>query len=120
MYDVELEGEYKKVCTPEATFKTRALVLATGAMGRKPSFKGEEKFLGRGFSYCATCDAAFCRDSDIAVVGLNQEALDEANVLAKFASTAIGSHLSNQSRMTLRRRIFSQSLTSSTGARPPW
>ena len=87
VYDVELEGEYKKVCTPEATFKTRALVLATGAMGRKPSFKGEEKFLGRGVSYCATCDAAFCRDSDVAVVGLNQEALDEANVLAKFAST---------------------------------
>ena len=84
---VDVEGETKTVYTPEATYKARALVLATGAMGRTPSFKGEDTFLGRGVSYCATCDGAFYRDAEVAVVGVNQEAVEEAEFLTKFAST---------------------------------
>jgi thioredoxin reductase (NADPH) len=84
---VECKGDEKIVYTPEATFKARALVLASGAMGRKPSIKGEEEFLGRGVSYCATCDGAFYRDSEVAVVGSNKEAIEEAEFLTKFAST---------------------------------
>ena len=84
---VDVEGESKYVYTPEKTFKARSLVLATGAMGRKPSFKGEGELLGRGVSYCATCDGAFYRDAEVAVVGVNQEAVDEAEFLTKFAST---------------------------------
>lgn len=87
VFMLELEGEYKKVFTPEATYKAKALVLATGAMGRKPTIKGEEEFLGSGVSYCATCDAAFYHGSEVAVIGLNQEAIDEALFLTKFAST---------------------------------
>merc|ERR1719305_1405673 len=79
---VEVDGECKTVYTPDATFKARALVLATGAMGRKPGIPGEEAFLGKGVSYCATCDGAFYRDSEVAVVGSNQE----AEFLTKFAS----------------------------------
>jgi len=84
---VDVDGESKTVYTPDATFKARALVLATGAMGRKPSFKGEDTYLGKGVSYCATCDGAFYRDSEVAVVGVNQEAIEEAEFLTKFAST---------------------------------
>ena len=51
---VEAKGDDKFVYTPDWTVKARALVLATGAMGRKPSIKGEEDFLGKGVSYCAT------------------------------------------------------------------
>jgi len=87
VFMVETEGDRKTVYTPEATFKARALVLATGAMGRKPSFKGEDTFLGSGVSYCATCDGAFMRDSEVAVVGANLEAIEEAHFLTKFAST---------------------------------
>ena len=87
VFGLEVQGEHKKVYTPEGTFSGRALVLATGAMGRTASFKGEAEFLGRGVSYCATCDAAFYRDCDVAVVGFNQEAIEEAQVLTKFAST---------------------------------
>ncbi|NEQ98284.1 MAG: FAD-dependent oxidoreductase [Cyanothece sp. SIO2G6] len=87
VYGVELQGEEKKVYTPEGTFVGRALVLATGAMGRTASLKGEAEFLGRGVSYCATCDAAFYREREVAVVGFNPEAIDEAQVLTKFAST---------------------------------
>lgn len=87
VFGIDVEGELKKVYTPEGTFVGRALVLATGAMGRKPSISGEAEFLGRGVSYCATCDGAFFRDSEVAVVGYNQEAVEEAQVLTKFAST---------------------------------
>eukprot|EP00591_Stephanopyxis_turris_P009158 CAMPEP_0195509082 /NCGR_PEP_ID=MMETSP0794_2-20130614/2110_1 /TAXON_ID=515487 /ORGANISM="Stephanopyxis turris, Strain CCMP 815" /LENGTH=318 /DNA_ID=CAMNT_0040636205 /DNA_START=215 /DNA_END=1171 /DNA_ORIENTATION=+ len=86
VFMIDVDGEYKMVYTPEATYKAKALVLATGAMGRKPTFKGEGKYLGQGVSYCATCDGAFYRDSEVAVVGNNKEAIDEAFYLTKFAS----------------------------------
>jgi len=77
----------KVVYTPDVTYRARALVLATGAMGRKPSFKGEDTYLGSGVSYCATCDGAFYQGSEVAVVGHNLEAMEEASFLTKFAST---------------------------------
>jgi len=91
MVDCE-DGDGKKysktVYTPDATIKARALVLATGAMGRvSPPFPGEEEYLGQGVSYCATCDGAFYRDSEVAVYGMNTEAVEEAMFLTKFAST---------------------------------
>lgn len=91
MIDVE-EGDGEKysktVYTPEATIKARALVLATGAMGRSSApFPGEEDYLGQGVSYCATCDGAFYRDSEVAVFGVSAEAMEEALFLTKFAST---------------------------------
>ncbi|MEO0770345.1 MAG: FAD-dependent oxidoreductase [Cyanobacteria bacterium J06649_4] len=88
VFGIDVSNSQKKVVyTPEGTFIGRALVLATGAMGRKASFKGESEFLGRGVSYCATCDGAFYRDSEVAVVGQNPEAVEEAQVLTKFAKT---------------------------------
>ncbi|ABX08162.1 NAD(P)/FAD-dependent oxidoreductase [Prochlorococcus marinus] len=87
VFGVDVNGEWKTVFTPEGTFKAKALVLASGAMGRPASFKGEADFLGRGVSYCATCDGAFYKGREVAVVGTNKEAIEEANVLTKFAST---------------------------------
>ena len=78
----------KIVYTPDYTVKARALVLATGAMGRaSPPFPGEAEYLGRGVSYCATCDGAFYRDSPVCVFGATNEAVEEALYLTKFAST---------------------------------
>ncbi|MGD1942182.1 MAG: NAD(P)/FAD-dependent oxidoreductase [Leptolyngbyaceae cyanobacterium] len=87
VFGINGSGDRKTVYTPEGTFVGRALVLATGAMGRTASFKGEAEFLGRGVSYCATCDGAFYRDREVAVIGANPEAIEEAQVLTKFAST---------------------------------
>ncbi len=87
VFGVDVSSESKMVFTPEGTFKAKALVLASGAMGRPASFKGEAEFLGRGVSYCATCDGAFYKGREVAVVGINKEAIEEANVLTKFAST---------------------------------
>jgi thioredoxin reductase (NADPH) len=78
----------KLVYTPDYLVKARALVLATGAMGRSlPPLPGEEKYLGAGVSYCATCDGAFYRDAEVAVYGATAEAIEEALFLTKFAST---------------------------------
>jgi len=76
------------VSTPDAIFKTRTLVLATGAMGRvSPPFPGEDAYLGMGVSYCATCDGAFYRDADVAIKGISLEAMEEARFLTKYAKT---------------------------------
>ncbi len=87
VFGVDIADEWKTVYTPEGTFKAKALVIASGAMGRPASFKGEAEFLGRGVSYCATCDGAFYKGREVAVVGVNREAIEEAQVLTKFAST---------------------------------
>eukprot|EP00622_Pseudochattonella_farcimen_P008076 FR744230.1.p1 GENE.FR744230.1~~FR744230.1.p1 ORF type:complete len:252 (+),score=15.55 FR744230.1:1-756(+) len=84
---VDTDGDHRTVYTPDYTVKARSMVLATGAMGRKPSFTGEDTYLGKGVSYCATCDGAFMRDSPVVVVGNNKESVDEALFLTKFAST---------------------------------
>jgi len=83
------EDPYTKVVyTPDYMVKARALVLATGAMGRSlPPFPGEEEYLGKGVSYCATCDGAFYRDAPVCVFGATNEAVEEALFLTKFAST---------------------------------
>jgi thioredoxin reductase (NADPH) len=94
MIEIEEDGEdgvvgYSKIVyTPDAIIKAKALVLATGAMGRvSPPFPGEEEYLGQGVSYCATCDGAFYQDAEVAVCGMNLEAMEEATFLTKFAST---------------------------------
>lgn len=82
---VDLASDPKMVMAGTGTFQTRAIILATGSMGRTNTVAGEQEFLGRGVSYCATCDGAFFRDQPVAVIGNNDEALEEALFLTKFA-----------------------------------
>lgn len=83
---VDLERDPKRAWTDASEYEGRAVIVATGAMGRARRFPGEERLIGRGVSYCATCDAAFFRDQTVAVAGNNDEAIDEALTLARFAS----------------------------------
>ena len=87
MVEAAADEHMKYVYTPQARFCAPTLVLATGAMGRAASIEGEDAFLGRGVSYCATCDAPFYRDAEVAVLGVTAEAVEEAEFLARFAST---------------------------------
>lgn len=80
-----LEGEVKEIYTSHGVVRARAVILATGAGLRQNKIPGEEEYLGRGVSYCATCDAAFYRNRPVAVLGSSQEAVEEALTLAKFA-----------------------------------
>ena len=66
-------------------FRGRAAIIATGSMGREPSISGEERLIGRGVSYCATCDGFFFEGQDVAVVGSNDETIEEALHVARFA-----------------------------------
>jgi thioredoxin reductase (NADPH) len=82
---VSLEGDVKVVQTDESTYRCEALIVSTGAEYRKLGVPGEKEFAGKGVSYCATCDGAFFRDSQIVVVGGGDSALTEALFLTKFA-----------------------------------
>lgn len=82
---VDLKSEPKMVMAGTGAFYAKAIILATGSMGRISSVKGEADLLGRGVSYCATCDGAFFRDKTVAVIGNNDEALEETLFLTKFA-----------------------------------
>jgi len=86
VFGVAVDDEWKTVYSPVCTVKAKTLILATGAMGRPPTFTGEDTYLGKGVSYCATCDGAFYRDAEVCVVGMNSEAIEEAEHLTKFAS----------------------------------
>lgn len=83
---LELSGEQKTVFTNGGSYEARAIIVATGSMGRAATVPGEERLLGKGVSYCATCDGAFFRGQPVAVVGNNDEALEEALFLTKFAT----------------------------------
>lgn len=65
--------------------RARAVIIATGAMGRAKKAPGEEEFLGRGVCYCAACDGPFFKGEDILVVGDDEQAAEEALGLAKIA-----------------------------------
>jgi len=84
---VKLDGEIKEVFTMEKSYRGKAVIIATGSMGRKPTIKGEAEFLGRGVSYCAVCDAAFYKGKAVCVIGNSEEAVKEARYLTRLAET---------------------------------
>lgn len=81
----KLDEEIKEIYTMDSAYSAKAVIVATGSMGRKPTIHGEKEFLGRGVSYCAICDAAFYRGKTVCVVGESEEALKEAGVLTRYA-----------------------------------
>ena len=74
-----------EVVTDVESYETKAVIVATGVAVSNNSIPGEEKFAGQGVSYCATCDGNFFKGTDIAVVGNNNIALEEAIYLANLA-----------------------------------
>ncbi|MFC1809413.1 thioredoxin-disulfide reductase [Candidatus Omnitrophota bacterium] len=92
----------------EDTFTTRSLILASGANPRKLQVPGEAEFAARGVSYCATCDGAFFRNKEIAVVGGGDSAIQEALFLTKFASKVTIIHRRDELRASkiLQQRAF--------------
>jgi len=86
-----------------------SLIIATGARSKELGIPGENKFRGRGVSYCATCDGALFKDKDIIVVGGGDSAVEEALFLTNFARKVTLIHRRDKLRATkiLQERVFS-------------
>jgi thioredoxin reductase (NADPH) len=79
------EGKIWAVGTEDGEWKSRAVIVATGLVAKKLGVPGETEMVGRGVSYCATCDGPFFQDEEIAIVGGGDSAVDEALYLTRFA-----------------------------------
>ena len=80
------EGDGFEVVTDVESYDTKAVIVATGISQASKTIPGEEKFAGLGVSYCATCDGNFFKGADVAVVGNNNIALEEALYLANLVN----------------------------------
>lgn len=87
VYRVNFDAEIKEVYGLENRYLGKSVIIATGSMARKAVIPGEAQYIGKGVSYCATCDAAFFRGLTVCVVGDSDEALNEAEHLLTFAKT---------------------------------
>ena len=85
-------GDRIQIKADSSTYMTRNLIIATGAAPAKLGVPGEDKFYGRGVSYCATCDAPFFRDARVLVVGGGDSAVKEALHLSEFVSELVLIH----------------------------
>ncbi|MBW6516395.1 MAG: thioredoxin-disulfide reductase [Candidatus Cloacimonetes bacterium] len=95
---ISLEGLCKIVETDKNTYRAKAIIYCAGAHPRKLAVPGEERFTGRGVSYCATCDGALFRDKTVAVIGGGDSAVEEAEFLTRFADKVYLIHRRDQLR----------------------
>ncbi|MDY6846448.1 MAG: thioredoxin-disulfide reductase [Chloroflexota bacterium] len=106
---VDLENTPFTVETFGKKYEAKSLIISTGATHRKLGVPGEKKFVGRGVSYCGTCDGWFFKEKDIVVVGGGDSALEEGLFLTRFANTVTVIHRRDELRAgaILRKRAFS-------------
>lgn len=78
-------GDYFALMSGSDMFEATSVIIAIGTDSSK-SINGEEAFLGRGVSYCATCDAPLYKDKNVCILGYNKESIHEANFLSEIAS----------------------------------
>jgi thioredoxin reductase (NADPH) len=84
--EVDLKSNIKKVSVANEEFQTKSVIVATGSTPLRLGIPGEEEFIGKGVSYCATCDGFFYTDKRVVVVGGGNSAIDEGLFLTRFAS----------------------------------
>ena len=76
------DGKVKKVYTEDSVYEAKTVIIATGVRHNKLGLSGEEEMIGNGIHYCATCDGAFYKDSDVAVIGGANTAVTNALFLS--------------------------------------
>ena len=81
------DGELKKVMTTKNSYECKAIILATGAENRKLGLPNEDELVGKGVSYCSTCDGMFYKGKNVAVVGGGNTALEDALYLSEICNT---------------------------------
>lgn len=105
---VQKKENFWQVSGNSRKYLAKAVIIAPGSAYRKLGVEGEKKLTGRGVSYCATCDGAFFRDKEVAVVGGGDWALTEAIFLTKFCRKVRIIHRRDQFRgeKILQERVF--------------
>lgn len=106
--DVELDGPVKKVITTERTIETKTIIFAMGANPKRIGIPGEDTFMGRGVSNCATCDGAFYRNKVTLVVGGGDVAVEDAIYLARMCKKVYLVHRRHELRAVkvLQEKLF--------------
>lgn len=110
-------GPAKEVTVDDRTFRTRSVIIATGAEPKKLGLANEAAFTGRGVSYCATCDGAFFRNVPVAIAGGGDTAAEEALFLSRFASKVYLIHRRDQLRAT---RVLQERVLAHDKIEPLW
>ncbi|GEL76537.1 thioredoxin-disulfide reductase [Tenuibacillus multivorans] len=100
--------EYKTIVAGNKEYKTRSIIISTGAEYKKLGIPGEEEYGGRGVSYCAVCDGAFFREKNLFVVGGGDSAVEEGVYLTRFADKVTIVHRRDELRAQkiLQQRAF--------------
>lgn len=83
-FKIEDLGKTKKVITNDYEYEAKAVIIATGVQNRKLGLKNEDKLLGKGLSYCATCDGAFYKNKIVSVIGGGNTAVADALFLSEY------------------------------------
>ena len=110
-------GNTYNVTTTEDNFEAEAVIIAAGSEYRKLGAPGEEKLLGRGVSYCATCDGFLFKGMDVAVVGGGDTAITDALELSQHASKVYIIHRRDQLRAG---QILQQQALAQPKIQPIW
>ncbi|APC49108.1 thioredoxin-disulfide reductase [Virgibacillus halodenitrificans] len=91
-------GDYKTLIAGKKEYKTRSLIITTGAQYKKLGIPGEEELSGRGVSYCAVCDGAFFKNKNLIVIGGGDSAVEEGIYLTRFAEKVTVVHRRDELR----------------------
>ncbi len=83
---INVTDDTKEVVTNKNTYKAKSIIIATGSENRKLGLSNEDELIGKGLSYCATCDGAFYKGKTVAVVGGGNTALEDALYLTDIAA----------------------------------
>ena len=97
---LELSDERKTVLTAAGSLETKAIILCCGATWKKLGIEGEDQLMGKGVSFCATCDGPFYRNQEVAVIGGGDTAVEEAIFLTRFVSKVHIVHRRDKLRAT--------------------
>nr|WP_275578725.1 thioredoxin-disulfide reductase [Yimella sp. NH-Cas1] len=115
---MELTGDIKTVTDGEGNVhKAHAVILAMGSAYRELGLEDEKRLSGHGVSWCATCDGAFFRDKDIAVVGGGDSAVEEATFLTRFGKSVTMIHRRDELRAS---KIMAERALSNDNIRFAW
>ena len=95
---LDLKGDVKKVKTPEKEYSAKTIIIATGSHYRKLEAEGEDKFIGKGVSYCSICDGPCFKGKKVAVIGGSDTAVRSAIYLSEIASETYLIHRRDQLR----------------------